>query len=51
MVELICVIVILGVLSASALPRFVDLRTEAAAEPLDLRATTAATRCKQRLQA
>jgi MSHA pilin protein MshA len=34
MVELICVIVILGVLSASALPRFVDMRTEAAASAI-----------------
>lgn len=35
MVELICVIVILGVLSASALPRFVDLRTEAASSAVE----------------
>ena len=35
MVELICVIVILGVLSATALPRFVDLRTEAASSAVE----------------
>jgi len=43
MIELIVVIVILGILAATALPKFIDMRTEAAKAALDGVAGAAAT--------
>lgn len=43
MIELIVVIVILGILAATALPKFIDMRTEAAKASLDGVAGAAAT--------
>ncbi|MBL0088230.1 MAG: type II secretion system protein [Ideonella sp.] len=43
MIELIVVIVILGILAATALPKFIDMRTEAAAAARDGVAGAAAT--------